>query len=141
MGCNAREAALFLESIPVKPLPFRLPVIGRLAGWMFITLLSWLVYRRQVPRFAKRHRSGGGRIATYLLTWGVPGSKYRAAHTLDIPLLLGSEPWWQSNQLIAGATDLLESGQRMRQIWGDFARTGQAASAALPGLIRVRGSH
>jgi len=141
MGCNAREAALFLESIPVKPLPFRLPVIGRLAGWMFITLLSWLVYRRQVPRFAKRHRSGGGRIATYLLTWGVPGSKYRPAHTLDIPLLLGSEPWWQSNQLIAGATDLLESGQRMRQIWGDFARTGQAASAALPGLIRVRGSH
>lgn len=138
MGSNERETALFLESIPVKPLPFRLPVIGRVAGWTFVTFLSWWVYHRQVVRFAKRHRKGGGQIATYRLLWGAPDSKYRAAHTLDIPLLLGSEPWWEANQLIAGATDLAESGGRIRQIWADFARTGQANSVALPGLIRVK---
>jgi len=140
MGCNAREAALFLESIPTKPLPFRLPVLGRVTSWAFITLLTWLVYRRPIAPFAKRHRSGGGQIATYRLTWGPPGSKYRAGHTLDIPLLLGTEPWWERNQLIAGATDLIESGQQLRQIWGDFARTGRAASVDLPGLIRINGT-
>ncbi len=140
MGANAREAALFLESIPTKPLPFRLPVLGRLTSWAFITLLTWLVYHRPIGPFVKRHRAGGGRIATYRLTWGPKGSKYRAAHTLDIPLLLGSPTWWARNQLIAGASDLCESGRRMRQIWGDFARTGTAASVNLPGLIRIKGS-
>ena len=140
IGANAREAALFLESIPRKPLPFRMPVVGRVTSWIFITLLSWIVYRRPVACFAKRHRAGGGKVATYLLTWGPKGSKYRAAHTLDIPLLLGTPQWWARNQLIAGMSDeqLATDGRRMREIWGRFARSGQVDAVDLPGLIKIK---
>ena len=53
-----------------------------------------------------------------------------AAHTIDLPLLLGEPFSWQHADLVKGVDEatLLEHGQRMRELWADFARNGQLAA-------------
>ncbi|MDC6668377.1 hypothetical protein OEZ84_26970, partial [Leclercia adecarboxylata] len=63
----------------------------------------------------------------YRLDWGKGRYPYGAAHTIDLPLLLGEPASWQHADIVKGVDEatLLEHGQRLRALWVDFARNGK----------------
>ncbi|MGP9567108.1 hypothetical protein ACT3RP_06625 [Halomonas sp. AOP5-B2-8] len=50
---------------------------------------------------------------------------FGAAHTLDLPLLLGEPASWHHADIVKDVDEaiLLEHGQRLRALWADFACT------------------
>ena len=60
------------------------------------------VYGKSARKFARRHVQAGGKAYRYVLTWGAPGNFFRAAHTVDLPLLFGDQRTWQGAGLLHG---------------------------------------
>ncbi len=141
IGSTSEEARLFLPSLPGVATWSRLPVVGGLLERMVVSFCTWAVYARGVRRFARRHRRAGGRVSAYVLSWAARGNPVGAAHTVDIPLLLGDESAWAGAELIAGTpyAEVASDGRRMRALWARFAR-GDALGAddSLP-FLALRG--
>ncbi|WP_225235606.1 carboxylesterase family protein [Klenkia terrae] len=144
IGSTPREVALFLPGLaatPAAPLArvLALPVVGPLLSRGAVAVASWKVYGGAVRSFARRHAAAGGRASTYRLDWGAPGSPYRAAHCVDLPLLFTDEAAWRGAPLIAGAdwSDVERRGRQLRQVWADFARTGEVTPRDVPGFLRT----
>ncbi|WP_435201112.1 carboxylesterase family protein [Janibacter sp. GS2] len=137
IGSTDREAAFFVAKAAGEHLtrPWAAPFVRRA-----VARLTEGIYGRGILAFADRHHRAGGRGQRYLLTWGVPGNPYAGAHTVDLPLLFGHPETWRGAELVAGVDpeDLRRSGRRLRQMWGDFARTGHLDVVSEPGLIEVR---
>lgn len=140
IGSNHREVAFFLPHDPPLARAAAMPLIGPLLRALIIAVGGWQVYGAGIGPFARRHRRGGGRIFRYRLNWGSANMPYAGAHTIDLPLLLGSPSAWQGAALLEGAlpSDLEAQGRQLRRIWADFARTGAATVTTIRGLIRVR---
>jgi len=140
IGSTAREVALFVPGL--TGLPARVlgaPLVGGLLTRAAVAVLSRKVYGAAVRRFARRHAAAGGKASTYRLEWGPPGP-YRAAHCVDLPLLFTDEAAWRAAPLIAGAdwADVEARGRQLRQVWGEFARTGLVPLVDEPGFVRTR---
>lgn len=137
IGSTDREAAFFIAKAAGGLIDRRwaAPFVRRL-----IARLTDAIYGRGVLAFAERHHRAGGRGQRYLLTWGVPGNPLAGAHTIDLPLLFGHPHTWRDAEIIAGVDpeDLRRSGRRLREIWADFARTGDVGTLSEPSLIEVR---
>lgn len=137
IGSADREASLFLAKAFGDRMfnPWVTPFVRRVGQ-----ALTERVYGRGVLDFAERHHRAGGRGQRYLITWGVPGNPYAGAHTIDLPLLHGKLESWREADLIAGVDpgDFERSGRRLRQVFADFARTGDVGVISEPGLIEVR---
>ena len=75
----------------------------------------------------------GGSALHYTLKWGHKASKYRSAHTCDLPLLLGDEDTWRDSVLLEGQmwTDVRRDRKAMQAIWTQFAKTGAVANSVL----------
>lgn len=140
IGSTDREAAFFVAK-----------AFGDRAGrpWatapsrVLVRSLTERIYGRGVLDFAERHHRAGGRGQRYLLTWGVAGNPFAGAHTIDLPLLQGDLATWSDADLIAGVDpeDFERSGARLRELFADFARTGDIGVVSEPGLIEVRKLH
>ena len=83
--------------------------------------------------FAKKWAAAGGSALHYTLKWGHKDSKYRSAHTCDLPLLLGDEDTWRDSVLLEGQmwTVVRRDRKAMHAIWTQFAKTGSVAQALL----------
>jgi para-nitrobenzyl esterase len=59
---------------------------------------------------------------------------------VDLPLLFTDEAAWRSAPLIADAdwADVERRGRELRQVWADFARTGEVTPQDVPGFLRTR---
>lgn len=144
VGHTAEEAALFVPRLPALRHLLRLPVLGRLTATALVAALTRIIYGAGSRRFARRHARAGGRVHRYVITWAAPGNRWGAAHTVDLPLLFGDERAWRDADLIAGArwADLAADAQRVRAIWGRFARGEDlGARGAVPGALRYRRVH
>lgn len=123
IGHTTGEARLFLPRSPYLSRLARVP----LAGSALLRAVNWLVtetvYGRATRRFARRHAQAGGRAHRYLLHWHAPGNIFGAAHTIDLPLLLGSRKTWEGVGLIAGAEwdEVERAGRQLRALWAGFA--------------------
>ncbi|WP_245634622.1 carboxylesterase family protein [Janibacter limosus] len=137
IGSTDREASLFIaKALGGRALgPWAAPFVRRVGH-----ALTERIYGRGVLAFAERHHAAGGRGQRYLITWGVPGNPYAGAHTIELPLLQGELATWRDAALLAGVDpdDFERSGRRLRQIFADFARTGDVGVISEPGLIEVR---
>ncbi len=145
IGATSREVALFLPALERTPAArltgvLRAPIVGALLTRAVVGLAGWWVYGRAVRSFSRRHAAGGGRTATYRLSWGAPGSVYAGAHTVDLPLLFTDEASWRGAPLIEGAdwSDVERRGRQLRAVWADFARTGTVVPQDVPGFLRTR---
>ncbi|WP_200939110.1 carboxylesterase family protein [Modestobacter sp. Leaf380] len=145
IGATSREVALFLPGLERTPAArlvavLRAPVVGGLLTRAVVGLAGWWVYGRAVRSFSRRHVAGGGRAATYRLSWGAPDSVYRGAHTIDLPLLFTDEASWRGAPLIEGAdwSEVERRGRQLRRVWADFARTGTVTPQDVPGFLRTR---
>lgn len=131
MGYTAEENALF---VVISPRLMRLrntPLVGEALCRAMVAVTTRKVYIRDAHTFARRHAQAGGCAYLYRLDWCKGRYPFGAAHTIDLPLLLGEPASWHQADLVKGVDEatLLEDGQRMRALWADFARNGQLAAS------------
>ena len=136
IGTTAAETRFFILIDPALRWLTRVPGLAR----PVVSLTSWLVYRGGVRAFARRHAGAGGRAYRFVVSYRPAGSAFGAAHCIDLPLLLGTPAAWTATPLLGRATwpQVLAAGRPLRQLWGEFARSGELpARVALPGVGRV----
>ncbi|VXC27198.1 carboxylesterase family protein [Arthrobacter sp. 8AJ] len=141
IGHTSEEARLFLPRSPRLMRLAGIPLVGPAAVRAIDWVVTETVYGRATRRFARRHAKAGGRAHRYILDWHAPGNIFGAAHTVDLPLLLGNRTTWDGVGLIAGAdwADVDAAGRRMRALWAGFARgTDLGGSGSIPGVLRYR---
>lgn len=141
IGHTSEEARLFLPRSPWLLRLARIPVVGP----SMVRAIDWAVtetvYGRAARRFARRHAWAGGRAHRYLLHWHAPGNIFGAAHTIDLPLLLGTRKTWDGVGLIDGARweDVEAAGRELRALWANFAGGSDLGSSGeIPGVLRYR---
>ncbi|MDQ0771077.1 para-nitrobenzyl esterase [Pseudarthrobacter defluvii] len=124
IGHTSEEARLFLPRSPRLMRLAGVPVVGPATVRAIDWVVTETVYGRATRRFARRHAQAGGRAHRYVLHWHAPGNIFGAAHTVDLPLLLGDRKTWDGVGLIAGAdwesADM--TGRAVRSLWARFAR-------------------
>jgi len=141
IGHTSDEARLFLPRNPVVGRLAKVPVLGGAAVKAVNWAVTEAVYGRSARRFARRHARAGGKAYTYVLSWGAPGNFYRAAHTVDLPLLFGNQETWERAGLLAGASwdETNAVGREVRRLWASFARgDGLGETGEIPGALQYR---
>lgn len=127
IGTTAEETALFLVMSPKLMRIRQLPFVGERASRAMVAATTNKVYKRDARSFARRHAKAKGNAYVYRLDWGKGRYPFGAAHTIELALLLGEPASWQYADLVKDVDEptLLAHGQRLRQLWADFARNGQ----------------
>ncbi|MBZ5488074.1 carboxylesterase/lipase family protein [Halomonas aquamarina] len=127
IGYTAEETALFLVMSPNLMRLRGWPLMGEAATRAMVAATTHKVYKRDALRFARRHTRAGGNAYVYRLEWGKRRYPFGAAHTIELPLLLGEPGSWQYADLVKHVDEatLLEHGKRLRGLWAEFARSGQ----------------
>jgi para-nitrobenzyl esterase len=141
IGHTADEARLFLPRNPLVNRLGKVPAIGSAAVKAINWAVTEAVYGRAARKFARRHTRAGGKAHSYVISWGAPGNYYRAAHTVDLPLLFGNRRTWAAAGLLTGATwDEVDAvGRELRSLWAAFAR-GEVLgeTGGIPGALRYQ---
>jgi para-nitrobenzyl esterase len=122
IGHTSDEARLFLPRNPVVRRLGEVPGIGVTAVRAINWVVTEAVYGRAARKFA-------------------PGNYYRAAHTVDLPLLFGNQRTWAAAGLLTGATwdEVNAVGRELRSLWAAFARgDGLGETGGIPGALRYR---
>ncbi|MGO3057375.1 carboxylesterase family protein [Halomonas sp. AOP43-A1-21] len=127
IGYTLEETALFLVMSRNLSRLRQFPLIGERATRAMVAATTRKIYKRDALMFARRHAKAGGNAYVYRLDWGKGHYPFGASHTIELPLLLGEPASWQYADIVKDVeqTDLLEHGQRLRELWADFARNGQ----------------
>ena len=132
LACSAEENTLFVVISPRLMRLRNMPLVGEALCKAMVAVTTRSVYIRDAHTFARRHAQAGGRAYLYRRDWCKGRFPFGAAHTIDLPLLLGEPSSWQHADLVKGVDEatLLEHGQPMRALWADFARTGQLSATS-----------
>ncbi|SFQ84030.1 carboxylesterase family protein [Hymenobacter arizonensis] len=141
IGATAEETRFFAVLDPRFSRVRRVPFLGAALERVLVAVSSALVYRRAAKAFARRHARAGGRVYRFLVLFQPAGAAFGAAHAVDLPLLLGTEASWSATPLLGNAKweEVHQAGRQVRQLWADFARTGQVpAPVTIPGVLHVQ---
>ncbi len=136
IGTTRDETAMYLPALPVIAPLLRVPVLGRglraILTRAVVRPTTRRVYARPVRAFAARHRAAGGRAVRYVLRAAPASSPIGAGHTSDLPLILGTREAWTRMRLVPPEAwpEVAARGLAVRQVWADFARTGEVAADA-----------
>ncbi|MBF4623231.1 carboxylesterase family protein [Clavibacter sp. VKM Ac-2872] len=136
IGTTRDETAMYLPALPVIAPLLRVPLLGRALRAILMRAVvgptTRRVYTRPVRAFAARHRAAGGRAVRYVLRAAPASSPIGAGHTSDVPLILGTRAAWTRMRLVPPAAwpEVAARGRAVRQVWADFARTGEVAADA-----------
>jgi para-nitrobenzyl esterase len=136
IGTTRDETAMYLPALPVIAPLLRVPVVGRALRAILMRAVvrptTRAVYARPVRAFAARHRAAGGRAVRYVLRAAPASSPIGAGHTSDVPLILGTRDAWTRMRLVPPEAwaEVAARGRAVRQVWADFARTGEVAPDA-----------
>ncbi|WP_457964930.1 carboxylesterase family protein [Arthrobacter sp. D1-29] len=141
IGHTADEARLFLPRNPVVRRLGNVPGIGGAAVVAINWAVTEAVYGRAARKFARRHARARGKAHSYVISWGAPGNYFRAAHTVDLPLLFGNQGTWAAAGLLSGSTweEVDAVGRELRSLWATFARGEDLGeSGGIPGALHYR---
>ncbi|CCE74583.1 carboxylesterase family protein [Clavibacter nebraskensis] len=147
IGTTRDETAMYLPALPVIAPLLRVPVVGRALRRVLMRTVvrptSRAVYARPVRAFAARHRAAGGRAVRYVLRAAPASSPIGAGHTADVPLILGTREAWTRMRLVPPESwpEVAARGRAVRQVWADFARTGEVAPDADARACGMRFDH
>lgn len=136
IGATAEETRFFAVIDPRFRWVGRVPVVGPLLSRLLVRVTSRQIYLKPARKFAQRHAKAGGRAYRFLMRFQPAGPGLGAAHTLDLPLLLGTPTSWGATPLLSTANweEIDQAGRQVRQLWADFARTG-----VLPAPLNISG--
>jgi para-nitrobenzyl esterase len=140
IGATAEETRFFAVIDPQFRWVERLPLTGKLLARLLVHVTSNLIYLKPASAFARRHARAQGRAYHFVVLFQPAGNALGAAHTMDLPLLLGTPASWGATPLLADANweKVQLAGQQVRQLWAGFARTGVLpAQVNVPGVLRV----
>jgi para-nitrobenzyl esterase len=140
IGGTALETRFFAAIDPKFRRLVRLPWLGPCLVQWLTTVISRKIYLNPARRFAHRHAQAGGQAYHFLVTYQPHGSEFGAAHTIDLPLLLGLPEQWAATPLLGQATwaEVNQAGQQVRHLWATFARTGHLPPRTeIPGVLEV----
>ncbi|RAK65110.1 carboxylesterase family protein [Hymenobacter edaphi] len=140
IGTTAEEVRFFAVIDPKFRWLGRVPLLGRPAVRLLVEQVSRRIYGAPADAFARRHAAAGGRAYRFTLTYQAPGSAFGAAHTVDLPFLLGTEATWARVPLLGRAdwAEIDRAGRQLRQLWVEFARRGQLPEqATIPGVLAL----
>ncbi|MFT2712030.1 carboxylesterase family protein [Clavibacter sp. Sh2126] len=136
IGTTRDETAMYLPALPVVGPLLAVPVVGpalrRVLMRVVVRPTTRRVYARPVAEFVARHRRAGGRAVRYVLRAAPASSPIGAGHTSDLPLILGTRDAWTRMRLVPPEAwpEVAARGRAVRQVWADFARTGEVAADA-----------
>ena len=123
IGYVSQEANLFIRWLPKALLPLAPKVIGvkvERGSASYETRLSDTLTRHIYIRPQEEILAGySGPAWSYEYRYAYPGSTMGCYHTCELPVMFGID-------LLGRADDpqSVRMGQKMRRIWGDFARSG-----------------
>jgi para-nitrobenzyl esterase len=140
IGDTAEERRFFAIIDPKFNWLLNLPLLGRPAIRLLVRAGSHQIYSGPATVFARRHAQAGGRAYRFTFLYRAPDSAFGAAHTIDLPLLFGTQQTWAGVPLLGQAKweEVHEAGRQVRQLWADFARTGiLPAQVVVPGVLRL----
>jgi para-nitrobenzyl esterase len=138
IGHTSDEARLFMPRSRFAAGLGKVPLVGTAAVRTINWAVTEAVYGRAARKFARRHARAGGKAHSYVLSWGAPGNFYRAAHTVDLPLLFWNRQTWAAAGLLTGASwDEIDAvGRHVRRLWASFARGDSLGRAGrIPGAL------
>ncbi|UOG74055.1 carboxylesterase family protein [Hymenobacter tibetensis] len=141
IGATAEETRFFAAIDPKFHWLRRLSFVGTLLSRLLVRVTSGMIYLKPAEAFAQRHARAGGRAYHFLMLFQPAGDTFGAAHTVDLPLLLGTQASWGATPLLAHANwdPIHQAGQQVRTLWADFARTGVLpAQVQIPGVLRLK---
>ena len=144
IGATAEETRFFAVIDPRFRWVGRVPVVGTRLLRLLVRVTSNLIYVKPAAAFARQHARAGGRAYYFSVLFEPAGNTFGAAHTVDLPLLLGTQATWANTPLLKDAKweEVHQAGRQVRQLWADFARTGTLpAQIKIPGVLHVRQAH
>ncbi|WP_345221219.1 carboxylesterase family protein [Hymenobacter koreensis] len=140
IGATAEELRFFAVIDPKFRWLERLPLLGPSLTRKLVAAGSRRIYVDPAAAFARRHARAGGRAYLFTVTYRPRGSAFGAAHTIDLPLLFGTQKTWSAVPLLGDASwaEVHQAGREVRQLWAEFARTGELpTSAEVPGVLQL----
>jgi para-nitrobenzyl esterase len=141
IGTTAEETRFFAVIDPTFNWLQRLPLAGSPLVRLLTSVTSRRIYLNPAQAFAAHQARAGGRAYRFLLTYQPPGSRFGAAHVVDLPLLLGNQASWAATPLLGEANweEFNKAGRQVRQFWADFARTGSLpGQVVIPGVLELQ---
>ncbi|WP_161981002.1 carboxylesterase family protein [Streptococcus sp. S784/96/1] len=137
IGSNTREVASFLPTQP-KILGLSDKRLGRKAIKLVVKKLSREIFNQPALDFAQAYAQAGGQVYHYSFSWQEEAHLVAAGHDLELPLLFNFSDFPDSPFLLGKSwAETLIDGQPLRQVWGQFARTGQVDLAGIPLMLEI----
>lgn len=128
VGCNTDETSIYIPLLENLNKYTQLPVIGSFLKQMIIKYTTYKVYKQGVIAFYNLMKKAGGRVALYQCAFGSNTNNLKATHTVELPLLFWDDYFWKKTRLLKDIPYdyIVQTGQKFRQVWGDFAAYGTA---------------
>ncbi|MFA9413634.1 carboxylesterase family protein [Streptococcus sp. E29BA] len=137
IGSNTREVASFLPTQP-KILGLSDKRLGRKAIELVVKKLSRKIFNQPALDFAQAYAEAGGKTYHYSFFWQDQSHLVAAGHDLELPLLFNFSDFPDSPFLLGKSwSETQVDGQRLRRVWGQFARTGQVDLASIPLMLEI----
>ncbi len=117
----ARDDAAPFIAMRRKPDQFGSPI-----DRLMTAVMTRRFFANPARTLAARLRGAGRRVSTYEIDWRPRGSRFGAAHCVELPLLLGREADWAEAPILGSEprADVELFGAEARAIWATFAKTG-----------------
>jgi len=141
IGTTAEETRFFAVLDPRFRRVRQFPLLGPWLERALVAFSTGAVYLWATKEFALRHARAGGRAYRFVVQFQPAGRALGAAHAVELPLLLGTEASWAASPLLSGTSwqQVQHAGRQVRQLWADFARTGQLPTpVSIPGVLEIR---
>jgi para-nitrobenzyl esterase len=106
---------------------------GTLMDWL-ADLVSDHTFLWPTMRLADALAEAGVATQAYRFDWTPQGNRFRACHCIELPFVFGNFAQWPDAGMLKGgdAAEMDALSATIRAAWTAFARTGDAATAALP---------
>jgi para-nitrobenzyl esterase len=106
---------------------------GTLMDWL-ADLVSDHTFLWPTMRLAGALSEAGVATQAYRFDWTPQGNPFRACHCIELPFVFGNFAQWPDAGMLKGgiAAEMDALSANIRAAWAAFARTGDAATAALP---------
>lgn len=137
IGSNSREVASFLPTMPkVAGLVDRR--FAKRTTELVVKKLSRAIFNQPAKDFALAYAQAGGSVYLYHFFWREKDHLVASGHDLELPLLFNFSDFPDSPFLLGSSwDDTKQAGIPLRQVWGQFAKTGQVELTGIPHMLTI----
>lgn len=134
-GYNTRETAAFIETIGFLKRWAHRPVTGPLVA-LAGKIIGTLIFAAPTKKYVRTYAELGGKAAMYELSWRENNAELGACHGIDLMALFGAEGI-KDRPIMMGLTSeqIRERGKPVREMWANFAKTGDLDRTEVPGVL------